>query len=205
MPGMRGARLLSAVTTLPSLPQTGPDDNMHIDCRRYVNPVAWMAAAVASNQLAGDETGECNAAAFALLPGTSYSSAVALALGITSLLAHSSATHLPPCCYCCTHSAPPALCLPVPTEIIASNGSPTTVSAFLDSGYGYYPSLAWPAVGILFAFVALFRIISTLAVSSAGVVMALCGGERMCVRSDAAWKMHAEVRSALFLVMSFCT
>lgn len=36
-----------------------------IFCRRYVNPVAWMAAAVASNQLAGDETGEaaCNWAA----------------------------------------------------------------------------------------------------------------------------------------------
>lgn len=72
----------------------------------------------------------------------------------------------PSCCRCCAYSAAPALRLPLPTEIIASNGSPTTVSAFLDSGYGYYPSLAWPAVGILFAFVALFRIISTLAVSN---------------------------------------
>lgn len=39
------------------------------------------------------------------------------------------------------------------------------MSAFLDSGYGYYPGLAWPAIGILIGFVALFRITSTLAVS----------------------------------------
>lgn len=71
----------------------------------YINPVSWMATAVASNQLAGDET-----------------------------------------------------------EIVDSNGSITTVSAFLDSGYGYYPGLAWPAIGILIGFVALFRITSTLAV-----------------------------------------
>lgn len=71
----------------------------------YVNPVAWMAAAVASNQLAGDET-----------------------------------------------------------VIVDGAGNPSTVSEFLDSGYGYYPGLAWPAVGILFAFIVLFRIISSLAV-----------------------------------------
>lgn len=55
---------------------------------------------------------------------------------------------------------------PTPAVIVDGAGNPSTVSEFLDSGYGYYPGLAWPAVGILFAFIVLFRIISSLAVSA---------------------------------------
>ena len=56
--------------------------------------------------------------------------------------------------------------LPCRAAVVDAGGQLTTVSAFLSSTYGYSHAFAWPALGLMAAFIVLFRVVSTWAVAS---------------------------------------
>lgn len=49
-------------------------------------------------------------------------------------------------------------------EVVTTTGALISVRDYLESTYGYYAHMAWPAVAILCGFIVFFRLVSALSV-----------------------------------------
>lgn len=115
----------------------------------YINPAAWMAYAVAANQMAGEQTREWR---------QRWSG------GYNGGLAWFDNSQLP--CPVLMALSPYALGPSAgPAAIVTTSGEVTTISDYLAATYGYHQNMAWPSIAILVGFLVVFRGISTWAVA----------------------------------------